>query len=59
MQLVVIMAVLGLVNIFGVGAVSEHDLAQRGVDESEYRATIVVEEVSPEERANLLDAINR
>lgn len=59
MQLVVVMAVLGLVNIFGVGAMSEKDLAQRGMDESEYRATIVVEEVTPEERANLLDAINR
>lgn len=59
MQLVVIMAVLGLVNIVGVGAASEFDLNQRGVDAAEYRATVEVEEVSPEERANLLDAINR
>ncbi len=57
MQLAVILAVLGLVNIVGVGAVSEHDLAQRGMDSAEYRATVDVEQVSPEERPNLLDAI--
>ncbi len=57
MQLVVIMAVLGLVNIVGVGVASEYDMAQRGVDNAEYRATVEVEEVSPEERANLYDAL--
>lgn len=59
MQIVVIMAVLGLVNIIGVGAASEYDLAQRGVSEPEYRASIEVEQVAPEERANLIDAISR
>lgn len=59
MQLVVIMAVLGLVNIIGVGVVSEHDLAQRGVDGADYRATVEVEEVSPDERPNLMDSIGR
>lgn len=59
MQLVVILAVLGLVNIVGVGAVSEHDLAQRGVDGAEYRALIEVEDVSGEPRPSLLDTIDR
>lgn len=57
MQLVVVMAVLGLVNIVGLGAVSEDDLKQRGVDAAEYHATIEVEEVPPAERANMMDAI--
>lgn len=59
MQLVVIMAVLGLVNIIGVGVGSEFDLKQRGVDSAEYRTSIEVEEVTPEERANLMDALGR
>ena len=59
MQLIVVMAVLGLVNIVGVGVVSEYDMAQRGVDDAEYRATVEVEEVSPEERANLFDALSK
>jgi len=53
------MAVLGLVNIVGVGIVSEHDLAQRGVDGAEYRAVIEVEDVSVEQRPSLIDSIDR
>ena len=59
MQLAVILAVLGLVNIIGVGVVSEHEMAQRGVDGAEYRATVEVEQVSPDERPNLVDALSK
>lgn len=58
MQLLVVMALLGLVNIVGVGVVSEHDLAQRGIDGAEYRALIEVEDVSAEQRPSLIDSIN-
>ena len=59
MQLAVILAVLGLVNIIGVGVVSESNLAQRDAEGAEYRATVEVEQVSPDERPNLVDALKR
>ncbi len=58
MQLLVIMALAGLINIVGVGVVSEHDLARRGVDSNEYQATVEVEDVTAKESGSLLEAIH-
>ena len=58
MQLAVILAVLGLANIIGVGVMSENDLAKRGVSNAEYRASVEVEDVTPEERPSLMGELS-
>ncbi len=59
MQLLAIMTLAGLINIVGVGLVSEHDLARRGMDNNEYQATVEVEDVSAKETGSLLEAIQK
>lgn len=57
MQLIVILAVLGLVNIVGLGAATDADKARRGMDKTEYRATVEVEDVAGKQSGSLIEAI--
>ena len=57
MQLLAIMAVLGLINIVGVGVASNEDLANRGMNVADYHASVEVEQVPASEPSSLMDAI--
>ena len=59
MQLIAIMAVLSLVNIVGLNAASEADLTRRGMENTDYRGAVEVEEVSTQAGGSLLEVIKR
>ena len=58
MQLLVIMTFLGLMNIVGVGLTSDADMAHQGVNKSDYRGTVEVEQVSSRQPGSLIEAID-
>jgi len=58
MQLIVILALVGAINIAGVAVTSEQDLNRRGVSASEYQSSVEVEDVSSKPDGSLLEALS-
>lgn len=58
MQLIVILALVGAINIAGVAVTSEQDLNRRGVSSSEYQSSVEVEDVSSKPDGSLLEALS-
>ena len=58
MQLIVVLALIGALNIAGVAVTSDQDLARRGVSASEYQSSVEVEDVSSKPDGSLLEALS-